>query len=56
MHEDSEKLMKLENRMREMLNEEGDKFKIELFEEFKKGYRSKEGIILYAKLLGKANI
>ena len=56
IHEDGQKLMKLENRMREMLNEQGDKFKIELFEEFKQGRRSKEGIILYAKLLGKANI
>jgi len=42
--------------MRDMLNEEGDRHRIQLFDEFLRGYRTKEGIILYSKLLGKANI
>jgi hypothetical protein len=48
--------MQLEAAMKDMLNEEGDKHNIELFDAFLKGRRSREGIILYTKLLGKANI
>ncbi len=42
--------------MKEMLNEENDPESIEIFDAFLKGQRSKEGIIIYSKLLGKANI
>ncbi len=48
--------MQLEIKMKDMLNEEGDKHNIEIFDNFIKGFRSREGIILYTKLLGKANI
>jgi hypothetical protein len=56
VHENAVKLEQLEARMKEMLNEEGDKHNIEVFDAFLKKRRSREGIILYSKLLGKANI
>jgi hypothetical protein len=55
-HENRVKLMQLQARMKEILNEEGDKHNIEIFDAFIQGRRSREGIILYTKLLGKANI
>ena len=55
-HEDKVKLAQLEERMREMANEEGDKHDIEILDAFLKGRKSREGIILYTKLLGRANV
>ena len=55
-HEDKVKLAQLEERMREMANEEGDKHNIEILDAFLKGRKSREGIILYTKLLGRANV
>jgi hypothetical protein len=49
-------MAQLDYKMRNHLNEQGDKFQIELFDKFVKGQRSKEGIILYSKLLGKVNV
>ncbi len=56
MYEDKVKMIEIEQKMRDILNEEGDKHQIELFDKFRRGYRTKEGIILYSKILGKANI
>lgn len=54
--ENTAKLQRLQQRMQEIVNEEGDKHNIELLDRFLKGQRSREGIILYSKLLGKANV
>ena len=56
IYEDKLKMEQLEQKMMDYLNEEGDKHKIQLFDRFTKGQRSKEGIILYSKLLGKMNV
>lgn len=56
IYEDSVKLGNLEQKMRDYLNAEGDKHRIEVFDMLTKGRISKEGIILYSKLLGKMNV
>lgn len=43
-------------KMRDYLNEEGDKHRIQVFDHFMKGYLTKEGILLVSKLLGKMNV
>ena len=49
-------MWKIIDKIRHYLNQEGDKNQIELFDHFLKGHTSKEGIILFSKLLGKMNI
>ena len=49
-------MSKIIDKIRHYLNQEGDKNQIELFDHFLKGNTSKEGIILFSKLLGKMNI
>lgn len=41
MHEDNEKMSILIQKMRDYLNAEGDKHRIEIFDSFMKGERSK---------------
>lgn len=56
IYEDRVKLGNLQQRMMDYLNAEGDKHRIQVFEALNKGIISKEGIILYSKLLGKMNV
>lgn len=56
IYEDKVKLGNLKQRMMDYLNAEGDQHRIKVFEALNKGTISKEGIILYSKLLGKMNV
>lgn len=56
IYEDKVKLGNLQQKMMDYLNAEGDKHRIKVFDALTKGTISKEGIILYSKLLGKMNV
>ena len=56
IYEEKVKMAKLIQKMRDYLNDEGDQHRIKMFNRFTKGERSKDGIILFSKLLGKMNI
>jgi hypothetical protein len=56
VHEDQVKMAMLTQKMRDHLNEEGDPHRIAVFDGFMKGDRTKEGILLFSKLLGKMNV
>ena len=56
VYEDKVKMDTLYHKMKDYLNAEGDKNQIFIFDKFMEGYMTKEGIILFSKLLGKMNV
>lgn len=56
VQEEGKKMENLHNKMKQLINEDGVERNIELMEQMLKGQYCKEGIILYSKTIGRANI